>query len=109
MKNLNELNEILDTMISKQKEKKAKTYVARYKGKNLIMRSGKSSWRQVNHAKSAIICHFERQEGLYKYFPHGKYAENGEKNPFMLQGSDAREKEFRNKLFELIEIVELTE
>ena len=109
LKNLDELPEILDQMISQQKEKKTKTYVARYKGKNLILRSGRSSWRAIHHAKSALLCHFEHQESLYKYFPHGKYAENGKINPFTTEGSEEREKEFRAKLFELIEIVELSE
>jgi hypothetical protein len=109
MNDLKELETILDTMISKQKEKKARTFVAKYKGKNLVMRSGKSSWRQIGHAKLAVLNHFEPQEHLYKYYPNGKRNEDGKVNPFVSQGSEEREKEFRAKLFELIEIVELTD
>ena len=96
-------------MISEQKETKQKTYVARYKGKNLIMRSGKSSWRKINHAKAAVLNHFHHLEHLYEYHPHGERDENGRKTPYVFEGWREREKEFRKRLFELIEIVELTE
>ena len=104
MKDLNELTEILDTMISKQKEKKARTFVAKYKGKNLIVRSGKSSWKAIHHAKSAIIHHFYPQEQSFLY-PAGYYT-----SPMPnLAERNQRKKDFRAKLFELIEIVELTD
>jgi len=102
MKDLNELTEILDTMISKQKEKRARTFVAKYKGKNLIVRSGKSSWKAINHAKSAIIRHFSREENDYVYC-------EGWEDGYTREKRIEREKKFRAKLFELIEIVELTE
>jgi len=103
MDNLNDLEQILDTMISKQKEKKTKTFVARYKGKNLIMRSGKSSWKQTNYAKSSIIQHFCGPERRYVYpVDWNKLGETAEDRK-------KRKEEFRKKLFELIEIVELTE
>lgn len=103
MKNLNELSDVLDTMILKQKENKARTFVARYKGKNLIVRSGKSSWKAVNHAKSALIQHFSQEENKYMY-PNG-YWEKG----VGYETRKKREEEFRARLFELIEIIELTE
>ena len=97
----------LEALYSAQKEKPAKTYVARYKGKNLKMRSGKSSWKQINHAKLAILCHFERLEGEYKYYPLGRYDGQGKRNNYITQGSEDREKEFRAELWKLIEIVEI--
>lgn len=89
-------------MISSQKEKKSKTFVDKYKGKNLIVRSGKSTWKAIGHAKTAVIQHFHGEEWKYKWsqelnFCHLDY----------YQTVRNREKEFRAKLFELIEIVEL--
>ncbi len=102
MKSLDDLPAILDEMISSQKEKKSKTYVAKYKGKNITVRSGKSSWKAVNHAKAAIIQHFSyREEREYKYYDYVRY------ETFDYKLAEKREKEFRAKLWELIEIVEL--
>ena len=101
---LDDLPQILEDMLSKQKEKRAKTFVARYKNKNLIMRSGKSSWKAVGHAKSAIIRHFHGLECQYKWDHDLKYGD-----PDYYKTVETREKEFRAKLFELIEIVELTD
>jgi len=101
---LDDLPQVLDNMLSKQKEKRAKTFVARYKGKNLIMRSGKSSWKAVSHAKSAINRHFHGLECQYKWGHDLKYGDVD-----YYKKISAREKEFRAKLFELIEIVELTD
>jgi hypothetical protein len=101
---LDDLPQILDQMLSKQKEKKQKTFVARYNGQNLIMRSGKSSWRQIRHAKSAIANHFHGLEYQYKWATHLKYGDADYRKIIT-----AREKEFRAKLFELIKIVELTD
>jgi hypothetical protein len=109
MKSLDELPAILDIMVSKQKETKQKTYVVKYKGKNLIMRSGKSSWRKINHAKAAVINHFNVLICDYKYFPNGKYNDEGKINPINCEGAKERGEEFHKKLFELIEIVELSE
>ena len=113
MKTLDELPEILDKMISRQKEKKARTYVARYKGKNLIMNSGKSSWKELHHAKSAVLCHFNSAETRYKYEEAEKYrsADGTERQNYNYNKDNIakREKEFRAKLFELIEIVELVD
>ena len=102
MNDLKELETILDTMISKQKEKKARTFVAKYKGKNLVVRSGKSSWKAVHHAKAAIIQHFciEEKNFCYDGWVMGESSYKDVKE---------RREEFRKRLFELIEIVELTE
>ena len=112
MNNLNELTECLDKMLSKQKEKKARTFVARYKGENLITSSGKSSWKAVNHAKAAIILHFSKLEDSYAY--GYELDENGRAprnflfwDKFTYAEKDKRREEFRQKLWELIEIVEL--
>ena len=102
MNSLDKLPAILDSMISSQKEKKSKTCVAKYKDKNLIMRSGKSSWKQIGHAKSAITNHFHSWECEYKWDQDLKYG-----HPDYYQIVRNREKQFRTKLFELIEIVEL--
>ena len=72
MKTLDQLPDLLDKMLSEQKEQKNKTYVARYKGQNLIVRSGKSSWKKVGHAKTAIIQHFDNEEREYKYREIGR-------------------------------------
>ncbi len=100
MKTLDDLPQILDKMISSQKEKKSKTYVAKYKGQNLIVRSGKSSWKKVNHAKAAIVQHFyvEEKEFIYDGWLMGESSYKEAKQ---------RKEEFRNKLWELIKIVEL--
>lgn len=102
---LDDLPQILDNMLSKQKEKRAKTFVARYKNKNLIMRSGKSSWKAVNHAKSAIIRHFHNEE--VKFVDGNRTLRYGDVGNW--EELTALEKQFRAKLFELIEIVELTD
>ena len=94
---LDDLPQILDNMLSKQKEKKARTFVARYKGKNLVMRSGKSSWKAINHAKAAIRNHFSTEEHRFVY--SGRDYEN----------FNERRKQFGEALFKLIEIVELTD
>jgi hypothetical protein len=110
MNNLNELTECLDKMISKQKEKKARTFVARYKGKNLITKSGKSSWKAVNHAKAAILLHFSYLESAYVYnheYDTSKSYQLRDWNKFSSEEREKRQEEFRKKLWELIEIVEL--
>lgn len=93
--------------ISEGKPKPRKSLIATYKGKPLKLRSGKSVWGQINHAKNAILCHFERLEYLYKYYPNGRLGINGEQNAFTTAGAEQRKEEFRRKLWELIEIVEL--
>lgn len=106
-----DLPQILDEMVSKQKEKRAKTFVARYKNKNLVMRSGKSSWKAVNHAKAAIIQHFSAEEAAYK---HGwsqvnpSYRSRNYDN-FTYEEVNNRQDQFRAELFKLIDIVELTD
>lgn len=107
MKTLDELPAILDSMISSQKEKKSKTYVAKYKGKNLIMRSGKSSWKAINHAKLAILNHFERKEHNYIYAFVDEWNKNDKWTPAYYKAISGRKEEFRAKLWELVEIVEL--
>lgn len=97
----------LEKLYSAQKEKPEKTFVARYKGKNLKMRSGKSSWKQIGHAKAAVLFHFQRLESIYKYHPYGEYDSFGKRMGFVCDGMKEREQEFRDKLWELIEIVEL--
>lgn len=108
---LTDLPQILDKMVSKQKEKRAKTFVARYKGKNLIMRSGKSSWKAVNHAKSAIIRHFNAEEVAYKYgwSQVNPLYRDRNYNKFSYEEMNNREDQFRAELFKLIDIVELTD
>jgi hypothetical protein len=101
------IKQFLDDMFSAQKEQKAKTYVAQYRGKNLIMRSKKSSWKKINHAKSAVINHFSGKESEYMYYPDGKWDKYGNLNPAEYNGTSIRKYEFRKRLFELIEIVEL--
>ena len=110
MNDLNEITECLDKMLSKQKEKKARTFVARYKGKNLITSSGKSSWKAVNHAKAAILLHFSSIEDSYVYkyeYDANKRYQVRDWNKFSYEERDKRREEFRKKLWELIEIVEL--
>lgn len=101
MKDLNELTEYLDNMLSNQKEKKNRTFVARYNGKNIVTSSGKSSWKAVNHAKAAILLHFSSLEDDYVY-EHDRTWDK-----FSYQERQKRQDEFRKKLWELIEIVEL--
>lgn len=111
MNDLNELTECLDKMLSKQKEKKARTFVARYKGENLITSSGKSSWKAVNHAKAAILLHFSNLETAYAYGyeldENGRPPRHYDLYKFTYAEKDQRREEFRKKLWELIEIVEL--
>jgi hypothetical protein len=106
MKTLDELPILLDKMISSQKEKKSKTFVVKYKGKNLIMRSGKSSWKAVGHAKSAVLNHFKQEENCYVYSVINNWATN-KYTPAYYQAISGRKEEFRAKLWELVEIVEL--
>ena len=112
MKNLNELTEHLDKTLSKQKEKKARTFVAKYKGKNIVTRSGKSSWKAVNHAKAAIILHFSTLEDSYVHdYAYGalqSYRLVRDWNKFSPEEREKRREEFRQELWKLIEIVELT-
>ena len=112
MIDLNKLSENLESMLSKQKEKKARTFVARYNGKNIVTSSGKSSWKAVNHAKAAIILHFSKLEDSYAY--EYELDENGRAprnflfwDKFTHAEKDKRREEFRQKLWQLIEIVEL--
>ena len=106
MNDLNDLNKCLDKMISEQKEKRVRTFVARYKGKNLVTSSGKSSWKAVNHAKAAILLHFYDLEHAYVY-DTGKSHQLRDWNKFSIEEREKRQEEFRKKLWELIEIVEL--
>ena len=101
MKDLNELTEYLDNMLSNQKEKKNRTFVARYNGKNIVTSSGKSSWKAVNHVKAAILLYFSSLEDAYVY-EHDRTWDK-----FSYQERQKRQDEFRKKLWELIEIVEL--
>jgi hypothetical protein len=106
MNDLNQLEEHLDKMFSPQKEKKNRTFVARYKGKNIRTNSGKSSWKAANHAKAAIVLHFSDLEHQYVYNYEGKKP-YGYWNKFDYQERDKRRDDFRKKLWEFIEIVEL--
>lgn len=111
MNDLNNLDNKLFEMISKQKEKKARTFVARYKGKNLVTSSGKSSWKAVNHAKAAILLHFSNLETAYAYGyeldENGRPPRHYDLYKFTYAEKEQRREEFRKKLWELIEIVEL--
>lgn len=110
MNNLDELTDCLGKMISKQKEKKTRTFVARYKGKNLVTSSGKSSWKAINHAKAAILLHFSSIEDSYVYdyeYDEGRRWQVHDWNKFSYEERDKRKEEFRQKLWELIEIIEL--
>jgi hypothetical protein len=109
MENLNELENALDKMMSDQTEKRVRTFVARFKGKNIVTSSGKSSWKAVNHAKAAIRLHFSELENAYKYgyelgtnFWNRVYT-----NKFTIEEREQREKDFMKKLWELIEFKEL--
>lgn len=95
---MKEIEEKLEKMILDKAVKKNKTIVARYKGQNLIVASGKSSWKQIGHAKLAILHHFSYLERDYVY---------GVKFEKPCEGRREREKEFRDKLWELIEFVEI--
>lgn len=105
MNDLNELEEHLDKMFSNQKEKKNRTFIARYKGKNIRTKSGKSSWKAVNHAKAAIILHFSHLEDQYAYNNYSRWPASNTNLTY--QERDKRRDDFRKKLWELIEIVEL--
>jgi hypothetical protein len=105
MNDLNELEEHLDKMFSNQKEKKNRTFIARYKGKNIRTKSGKSSWKAVNHAKAAIILHFSHLEDQYTYNNYSRWPASNTNLTY--QERDKRRDDFRKKLWELIEIVEL--
>ncbi len=101
------IEKYIDEMLSAQRGERVKTYVAQYKGNNLILQSGKCSWRKIGHAKSAIRNHFAGEESNYVYYPDGKYDASGKLNQINTNGAHGRYQEFRKKLFELIEIVEL--
>lgn len=82
--------------------------MAKYKGKNLIMRSGKSSWKAVNHAKLAVLNHFESAEHSYVYdWDYETRYNMRNYDKFSHQEREERRKQFRAKLWELVEIVEL--
>lgn len=104
---LDDLPKLLDEMTSKH-IKKNRTFVARYKGKNLVTTSGKSSWRAVGHAKLAIQNHFHEYECGYVngYKPYGDWRER-KYNNLSWEEREIRKNDFRAKLWELIEIVEL--
>jgi hypothetical protein len=97
MNDLNHLEHHLDQMFTRKEVKKTRTFVAKYKGETIVTNSGKSSWKAVNHAKAAIILHFERLEHDYVYA-------NGYSN---YDPTEERRKEFREKLWQLISIEEL--
>jgi hypothetical protein len=102
---LEQLEQRLDQMLSKQKEKKNRTFVAKYKGENIRTGSGKSSWKAVNHAKAALLLHFSHLEHQYVY----DYINRVDCvwNKFSSYEINERRKQFREKLWEMIKIVEL--
>lgn len=105
MNNLEQLEQHLDQMFSKQKEKKNRTFVARYKGENIRTSSGKSSWKAVNHVKAALLLHFSHLEDQYAHGCTNRMSLDW--NKFSHQEKDERRKQFREKLWQMIEIVEL--
>jgi hypothetical protein len=105
LEHLEQLEQRLDQMLSEQKEKKNRTFVARYKGKNIRTDSGKSSWKAVNHAKSALLLNFSHLENQYVYGYINQA--NPFWNKFLSYEIDERRKQFREKLWEMIKIVEL--
>lgn len=108
MENLNELENRLENMMSEQTEKRVRTFVARFKGKNIVTSSGKSSWKAVNHAKAAIRLHFSQLEDAYKYgYELGKRHYQIDYNKFTVTERKQREQDFVKKLWELIEFKEL--
>ena len=108
MENLNELENALDKMMSDQTEKRVRTFVARFRGKNIVTSSGKSSWKAVNHAKAAIRLHFSRLEDAYKYgYELGTNYYKIDYTKFTPSERNRREKDFVKKLWELIEFKEL--
>jgi hypothetical protein len=106
IEHLEQLQQRLDQMLSDQKEKKNRTFVAKYKGKNIRTRSGKSSWKAVNHAKAALLLHFSHLEHQYVYYDYRNRVDRVW-NKFSSYETDERRKQFREKLWEMIEIVEL--
>lgn len=98
----------LERMNSLQKERPVKTYVAKYNGKNLKTKSGKSCWKAINHAKAAILLHFSELEHAYilGYKLGAHYSEIDWKKYSYLEQEEKR-KEFRKHLWEIVQIVEL--
>jgi len=87
-----------------------KAFVIRYNGKNVKVFSGKSSWRLVHHAKRALLNHFHELETRYKYgWPMTGYIGILDKkfDNFTREEISRREEEFRQSLWESVEIVEL--
>lgn len=105
MNDLNQLEEHLDKMLVTKDVKKTRTFVAKYKGKPIVTRSGKSSWKAVNHAKAALLLHFHRLEKMYVYSWDGVGRWPTPYIPFDVRIK--REEEFRKMLWQLISIEEL--
>lgn len=101
MESLDELPAILDSLTMAQKKERPKTYVAKYKGQILRMHSGKSSWKAIAHAKTAILNSFSGAEHDYRW--ENDSSDNGTS----YEEREERTKQFRAELFKLIEIVEL--
>jgi hypothetical protein len=109
MKSLDELPALLEQLTSQQKEKKSRTFVVRYKDKNIVMKSGKSYWKALNHAKAAVLNHFSHQMRLYSYPPTEKYTDpyGVVRQNFDYSKAKERKEEFKQKLYSLVEFIEL--
>lgn len=105
MNNLDQLETHLDQMLTSKKVKKARAFVAKYKGQTIVTSSGKSSWKAVNHAKAALILHFNRLEEMYMYDWDGMGRWPISNIPFDIR--EERRRQFREKLWQLISIEEL--
>jgi hypothetical protein len=105
MNDLNQLESHLDQMFTSKKVKKARTFVAKYKGQTIVTNSGKSSWKAVNHAKAALLLHFSKQEDMYAYDWDGITWRYGNNVNYSIV--EERRQQFREKLWQLISIEEL--
>lgn len=105
MNDLNQLEKHLDEMFTTKEVKKTRTFVAKYKGRTIVTNSGKSSWKAINHAKAALLLHFGRLEEMHVHDWDGV----GRWPPFYASYGTRkkRQKEFREKLWQLISIEEL--
>lgn len=56
----------IDDSFGEVKQKKCVPYRIKYKGRYITLNSGKSLWKQLGHAKSALTNHLK----LYSCCPH---------------------------------------
>lgn len=88
--------------------KKKKTVVAYFNGKPIRTSSGKCAWNGVGPAKNAMILHFTNQE--YLYASNGgmqSWNTNSPSTYLPYKVRKAREREFRELLWSVIEFREI--